>query len=244
MIRSAPANPGYHLATLHNGRCGFACSLPVLGRDAGAHEGQANLIKAHQRDGKAAPPFLLKLRQHGLLRHHHVALAPAALDYSNGQHACLQFPSQAHRIGDQDARCSSDKLVWQFAFVGNFQGDSCRTESSRDQRPDQQLPCLTLRTVRVASASLVCSTSLLRRRFSRSLCKAVSTGIELCPTLTNHLVVLRAGLRTHLIVNRRLPNDFKQFVQSVTYFFRKDPLTFTNVASEAAARTDCGVAHT
>jgi hypothetical protein len=36
----------------------------VVGRDAVAHPGQAHRVQPHQRDGKAAPPFLLELGEH------------------------------------------------------------------------------------------------------------------------------------------------------------------------------------
>ena len=75
----------------------------VVGRDAVAHPRQSHRIEPHQRDGEAAPPFLLELGEHRLLGDHQDALAAAALYQLGGQDAGFQRFAQAHRVGNQDA---------------------------------------------------------------------------------------------------------------------------------------------
>lgn len=81
----------------------------VIGGDAVAHPSQADRIQSHQRDGEAAPPLLLELGEHGLLRDDQDALAPAALNQFGGEHARFERLAEADRIGNQDARARLTK---------------------------------------------------------------------------------------------------------------------------------------
>ena len=76
----------------------------VVGRDAVAHPSQADRVQPHQWDREAAPPLLLELGEHGLLRDDEDALAPASLNQLGGQHTGFQRLAQADGVGDEDAR--------------------------------------------------------------------------------------------------------------------------------------------
>jgi hypothetical protein len=75
----------------------------VVRGDAIAHAGQTYGVQAYQRDGKAAPPLLLELGEHGLLRDDQNAFAAPSLDELGGKDGRLQRLAQADRVGDEDA---------------------------------------------------------------------------------------------------------------------------------------------
>jgi hypothetical protein len=76
----------------------------VVGWNAVAHARQPHGVQPHQRDGEAAPPLLLELRQHRLLADDQDALAAATLDQLGSQDAGFQCLAEADCVGDQDPR--------------------------------------------------------------------------------------------------------------------------------------------
>ncbi len=75
----------------------------MVARDLIAHPLQAHRIQPDQRNGEAAPEFLLELGEHALERDDQNPLAAPALDQLRGQNAGLQRLAKAHGVGDEDA---------------------------------------------------------------------------------------------------------------------------------------------